>query len=217
MSEVWLARHGETTWNLAGRYQGRLESALTSLGMAQAQALGAFFFERLARRETVPRRIVSSPLLRCAATADVVAERLGVARENDERLVEISHGGTWEGKLRDQIARDDAERYRAWRTQPASVVFPGGESLADVQARWRSFARELAARDEPTLVLSHDAVIRSALADLLGRSLDDVWQLPVENGAFALLVRREGALAVVEPCVNDHLAGLRAQVSAQAL
>jgi len=36
---VYVARHGETTWNLAGRYQGRRESALTSLGMRQAFAL----------------------------------------------------------------------------------------------------------------------------------------------------------------------------------
>ncbi|MGH7709278.1 MAG: histidine phosphatase family protein, partial [Vulcanimicrobiaceae bacterium] len=32
---IYLARHGETTWNLAGRYQGRLESALSALGVRQ--------------------------------------------------------------------------------------------------------------------------------------------------------------------------------------
>ena len=36
MPNVFLARHAETTWNLAGRYQGRLESELSAKGQAQA-------------------------------------------------------------------------------------------------------------------------------------------------------------------------------------
>ncbi|HXF35409.1 MAG TPA: histidine phosphatase family protein [Candidatus Acidoferrales bacterium] len=207
MAKVYLARHGETTWNLAGRYQGRRESALSALGVRQAIALaGAFTPERSIER------VVSSPLLRCAATAKFVADALDLEVETDERLIEIAHG-TWEGRLRDEIAANDPERYRAWRKDPARVAFEGGETLAGVQARWREFAERFDASRE-TLVVTHDAVVRVALLAQTGGSLDDFWKMPVENAAYAVF---DGAFRLVEPCVNAHLDSLRADVNDQAL
>ena len=212
---IWLARHGETTWNLAGRYQGRLESALSALGVRQGLALADYFFERLGRAQTVPARIVSSPLLRCSATAQFSATRLGLPLERDERLIEIAHG-TWEGRYRDELAANDPERFRAWREDPAHVAFDGGETLGDVLARWRSFATTLTS-GEATLVVTHDAVVRCALADALGEGLDAFWQMPVENAAFAILEPENGRLRVVEACHTEHLRDLRAATAGQAL
>lgn len=216
-STIWLARHGETTWNLAGRYQGRCESPLSGRGVRQGRALADAFAQALARGDAVPARIVSSPMQRCTATARFTASRLGVALESDARLIEIAHG-TWEGRYRDELAANDPQRYRAWREDPATVSFEGGESLGDVRARWRAFAGDLAARDENTLVVTHDAVVRCALVDLRGAPLDDFWQMRVENAAFAVLDRDgAGHLRLRDECVNAHLAGLRADVTAQAL
>ena len=134
LPKVYVARHGETTWNLAGRYQGRRESALSALGVRQGIALAGTF-----TRTRSLERIVSSPLLRCVATAKFVADALDLEVETDDRLIEIAHG-TWEGRLRDEIAANDPARYRDWRENPAHVAFEGGETLAGVQARWREFA-----------------------------------------------------------------------------
>lgn len=213
---IWLARHGETTWNVAGRYQGRLESELTPLGERQAVALAAFFGKRAQRGDPVPTRIVSSPLARCTSTAQPSARRLGLTTETSEALIEIGHG-TWEGRYREEIARNDAERYRLWREAPARVAFEGGETLNDVLGRWRSFASELARGTQQTLVVTHDAVIRCALLDLLGRPPDDFWQVNVENGAFALLTSDGATLSLVRECDVAHLSNLRAEVSSQAL
>ncbi len=213
---IWIARHGETTWNLAGRYQGRMESALSGLGVRQGMALAGAFVRFLERAEPVPTRIVSSPMLRCAATARFTAQALGVALETDGRLIEIAHG-TWDGRYRDELAANDPERYRAWREDPARAAFDGGETLADVLARWRSFADALAVRGEDTLVVTHDAVVRCALVDLQGLALDDFWQTRVENAAYALVERESGRLRLVRECVHDHLDGVRADVAGQAL
>ncbi|GAC1491145.1 MAG: histidine phosphatase family protein [Vulcanimicrobiaceae bacterium] len=215
-ASVWIARHGETTWNLAGRYQGRLESALSARGVRQGFALADAFAAKLARGDAVPTRIVSSPLLRCHATARFTASRLGADIETDDRLIEIAHG-TWEGRYRDELAANDPLRYRTWREDPAHATFDGGESLVDVLERWRAFARDLATRDEPTLVLTHDAVVRCALVDLQRRPLDEFWQTHVENAAYARLERTSGTLVLVEECVSDHLGALRADVATQAL
>ncbi len=213
---IWLARHGETTWNLAGRYQGRLESALSGLGVRQGMALADAFAERLRDGGRVPERIVSSPLLRCAATARFVADRLGVALETDERLIEIAHG-TWEGRYRDDLAREDPDRYRAWRERPATVAFDGGETLRDVLARWDAVAADLARATRDTLVVTHDAVVRCALVALEGKGLDEFWNVAVENAAYAVIEADGRGLTLTEECVTAHLAHARADVAGQAL
>ena len=213
---IWLARHGETTWNVAGRYQGRRESELTLRGEQQALALADTFAARTARGEAAPQRVISSPMLRCTATADMTAQRFGLQLETDDRLIEIAHG-TWDGRYKDEIACNDPARYRAWRTDPAHVQFERGESLRDVLARWLSFAGELAHETRHTLVVTHDAVIRCALVDLKGLGLDDFWSVHVENGAYATLVRNGQTLVLVEECATEHIAGTRADVAEQAL
>jgi phosphoserine phosphatase len=206
---VYVARHGETTWNLAGRYQGRRESELSPLGVRQARALAdAMERERIGR-------IVSSPMLRCTATAQPVADRLNVPVETDERLIEIAHG-TWEGRLRDEIAADDRVRYRAWREDPARVRFDGGESLGQVLERWRGFAASFRPAS-PALVVTHDAVVRVALLDATGRGLDAFWAARVENGAYAVFEVTASGWALAEECVAAHLGALRAPVEDQAL
>jgi len=201
---------------MAGRYQGRLESALSALGVRQGFALANAFGDRLERGEPVPARIISSPLLRCAATARFTADRLGVPLETDERLIEIAHG-TWEGRYRDDLAREEPELYAAWRNDPASVAFDGGESLADVLARWRAFAHDLARESRDTLVVTHDAVVRVALLDLRGLPLDDFWDVAVENAAYAEIENDGGSLVLRQECVTVHLASARADAAEQAL
>ena len=214
--EVWLARHGETTWNVAGRYQGRLESTLSELGKRQAAALAEYFSERVGARDEAPRRVVSSPMVRCVETARPCAEVLRVPVKTDERLIEIAHG-TWEGRYRDELATNDPERYRAWREDPAHVGFEGGEALTDVLERWRAFAASLARDARPALVVTHDAVIRCALVDLEGRPLDDFWKVKVGNAAFARLRSDGKRLNVLASYCADHLGALEADTARQAL
>ena len=213
---IYVARHGETTWNMIGRYQGRQESALSALGIRQAAALGDYFFERLARGESVPKRIVSSPMLRCTATAQPTADRLGIAVEIEERLIEIAHGD-WEGRLREELAQNDPLRYQTWRRDPANVSFANGESLRDVDARWRSFASSLAGMTDDLLVTSHDAVVRVAILAAADRPLDDFWKVRAENGAFARFAPDRPTWSLVEECHVEHLADARASIAKQAL
>ena len=213
---VWLARHGETTWNVAGRYQGRLESPLSELGERQGRALAAYFAARARDGAAVPARIVSSPLQRCARTARFSADALQVRLETDERLIEIAHG-TWEGRYRDELERNDPLRYRAWREDPAHVAFEGGESLGDVLARGQAFAGDLVQDVSDSLVVTHDAVVRCALLASTERSLDDFWNIRVENAAFATFDVVSDHLVLRSECCVEHLAGLRASTRDQAL
>jgi phosphoserine phosphatase len=95
----------------------------------------------------------------------------------DDGLQEIAHGA-WEGLLASEIRAMDAERLRAWREAPETVVMPGGESLQQVLDRaWPAFARacEGLGADDTLLVVAHDAVNRVLLCKVLGLPLSRLW------------------------------------------
>ena len=153
---------------------------------------------------------------RCAATARYTAARLGLPLETDERLIEIAHG-SWEGRLRDDLEKNDRERYHAWRNDPANVSFEGGETLREVDARWRDFAASLAGYKEDVLVLSHDAVLRVAILAAQDAPLARFWKIKAENGAFARFTPDRRQWTLVEECFVEHLADARASIAGQAL
>jgi phosphoserine phosphatase len=211
---LYVARHGETDWNREGRYQGQRESTLTELGRSQAAALAS------ALASSGARRVISSPLARCMETAAPIAALLGVDVETDARLLEIAHG-TWEGRLRSDIEREDAERLRAWMEEPASVRFEGGESLEEVAARWIAFVRSLGGKNDDIVVVTHDVLVRLAVLMASNRSGVQLWEPRVQNGGYASLsydrARQSAAWQVLYECCDDHLAGIRADTTRQAL
>ncbi len=173
--KIILARHGETPWNAAGRYQGQIDIPLSDTGISQAGKLG----ERL--REVNITRAVSSQLSRARTTAELA---LGDARKDmlqiDERLQEIAHG-KWEGLLAQEIAEQDPITFKAWRDAPQTVHMPDGESLQQVLDRaWQGFsaACDGLGDDDTLLVVAHDAVNRVLLCKILGLGLDRLMGIP---------------------------------------
>ncbi|MGA7746801.1 MAG: histidine phosphatase family protein [Candidatus Aquilonibacter sp.] len=203
---IYIARHGETDWNREGRYQGQRESQLTDTGVAQARALAV----ALSQREI--RRVVSSPLARCVETARPLAERLGISVETDPDLIEIAHG-TWEGRLRASIEREDPQAMRLWREHPERVQFEGGESLAQVDARWRAFMERT---EGGIAIVTHDVIVRLAILAAKGAPLSQLWKPRVVNGGYAEF-RGGDTWELVEECVADHLDGLVVDTASQAL
>lgn len=176
---------------------------------------GAVFGDAIARIAPRIERIIASPLHRTRATAQFAADRLNVPLETDDALLEIEHG-TWNGRMRDEIAANDPERYRLWRERPQDVSFEGGETLRDVMMRWQRFRAALHV-DVPTLLVTHDAVVRVALLDITGRPLSDFWAMRAENAAYAHVHVDGSAWTLRDESVSDHLAGMRASIEGQAL
>ena len=206
---LYLARHGETDFNEEGRYQGQRESNLTARGCLQAERLAT------AMQGLGVQRIISSPLTRCIQSAKPLATRLKLPIEISTDLIEIAHG-TWEGRLRSEIEEHDPETMRAWRSQPDSVQFDGGETLAMVNARWNHFLGSL--RDElTTVVMTHDVLVRLALLAANNRPLARFWEPVVKNGAYAWTVKDGGNVRVLNECVDAHLGDAVADTASQAL
>jgi len=169
---ILLARHGETQWNVEGRYQGQtFDIPLSATGRAQAGALG----RRLAGLPIA--RAVASPLLRARQTAELALGDRAALLTFDARLVEVSHG-RWEGRLAEEIQAEDPDLRKAWRETPHLVRLPGGETFQEVDARaWPAFREAYAGLgpEEVVLIVTHDGVNRALLARILGLDLSRVW------------------------------------------
>jgi broad specificity phosphatase PhoE len=93
LRDIYLIRHGETEWNVAGRFQGKLDSSLTSAGTLQAKAIA----DKLADLNIQADSFVASPLGRTRQTASIIANRTILPNLLfDDRLAEVSVG-SWDG------------------------------------------------------------------------------------------------------------------------
>lgn len=144
-----LLRHGESMAIVEGRFQGRLETPLSPLGLRQAELAGA----RLANPDVAPHlpiparppvEIVHSPLGRTRQTAEAVAGALRTvhgpaavpALRAEPGLVEIAQGA-WEGLHRADVVGRYPDELEAWRRRPTEAHAPGGEPVLDAAVRAR--------------------------------------------------------------------------------
>ena len=166
---VYFARHGETIFNVEGRYQGnRDDSALTELGREQAHDV-ALILRDFISTETPPR-FVSSPLGRARATMEIVLGHLKLPLHSytvDARLVEIDLG-EWSGRYVRDIESNDV-RWTTRDTDKWNIPAPGGESYAQVAARASEWFSQLT---EETVAIGHGAFGRF----LRGLSYGATWQ-----------------------------------------
>ncbi len=164
-----FVRHGATSWNLTGRYQGRTDTCLCAAGLLEAQGAGA----ALLRAGT--SLLLTSPLRRARATAEVISRCLGsIPCQVDERLVELGFG-EWEGLTQAEVKRRSPALLRQWKRAPESIRFPGGERLEDGWRRMDDFLRHppWVGRADPQCVIAvtHTGPIRLASLWAEGSSL----------------------------------------------
>ena len=157
-----LVRHGQSTWNAIGRWQGRADAPLSPAGEDQA---------RQAAVELAPLGpfaiVVTSTLARARRTGELLAEHAGIdVGGADDGLIERS-AGQWEGLLRSEIEA----RYPNWLAQRRRP--PGYEPDEEVAARALGSLRALAERHPgvPVVVVSHGGLITS-----LERAAGEEWR-----------------------------------------
>lgn len=128
MTEVYLIRHGETDWNVEGRYTGHSDIPLNARGLEQAHELA---------KSLQPVRfeaIYSSDLARALKTAQLISMETGAPLTIDTRLREIDQGD-WEGMHFEEIRDRFAQKLRQRRKRPLDIAAPGGETVRQVRQR----------------------------------------------------------------------------------
>ena len=163
MTEILLARHGETEWNRENRFQGHADPPLNDRGREQAAELA----ETLAAEEIAA--VYSSPLRRAFETAEVVAARHALEAVPVEPLREVDVG-SWQALTRADVQRRFPEQFQRWLDYGQG--WDDGETYEAMGERVVAALEELAARheQEQVLVVTHGGPIRAALARAEGIS-----------------------------------------------
>lgn len=167
--DLLVLRHGQTEWNLAGRFQGRQNSDLTELGRAQARQQNSILS---VHGGNFPDHF-SSPQARAYETAKIALGQSEVAQ--DVRLAEVAFGD-WEGMTRSYIKTQITGNFddHQWFFQS-----PGGESYADMASRVRAFMDDLTG---PAIIVTHGVTSVVLRGLWLGLSMEELAVLPTVQG-----------------------------------
>ena len=157
-----MIRHGQSTWNAAGRWQGQADPPLTAAGETQALTAAA------ALRDVAPfAAIVTSDLQRAAITASIIADELTHPKVALDKRLRERHAGEWQGLTRAEVEERFpgylAEGRRPPRFEAAEVA------AARAAECLLALAREL--DGGAALAVSHGGIIR-ALRHLVGLTDD---------------------------------------------
>jgi broad specificity phosphatase PhoE len=178
MTSFWLVRHGQTDWNLTGRWQGQSPEAppLNENGRAQVLALGSQL------KDLSISAIYASDLLRTQQTAELLAKPLGLQVILEPRLREMNLG-EWEGMYSDEIEtrfpRELAKRAR----DPVHTPAPGGESPAQMVTRVLAAANHIEMRHcgETVMLVAHGVSLAILTCISQGIPMERVYDYVPEN------------------------------------
>ena len=171
MTEIILARHGETEWNVGEIFRGRIDIELNETGLRQAELLAEYL------SGIKIDAVYSSPLRRALKTAEMIVGYHKLEVEIAPGLMDFDYG-EWQGLPHQQVKDKYKELYAEWINSPDQVKMPTGESLDDVRERAMGVVSEVIAKHEGIVVLvSHRVVNKVLICALLGLDNSHFWNI----------------------------------------
>lgn len=191
----YFIRHGQSEANLAGRMQGRTESALTEAGRAQAARSAEFF------RDLGISRVLCSPLLRTQETARLVCAGAGLPEaELLEDLQELDIG-VFSNLMFKEVSTTHTAAWNAFQAQGWEGV-PEAESIAELQARagrvWARLIQEANMGHSAVLCVSHGGFLQWMVKQTFGTN-DQGWSPMIEIQNCGILMLDARPVKAVEP------------------
>ncbi len=168
IKEKWfVVRHGETDWNIEGRWQGHSETPLNDTGRAQTKEAT----QKLKNKNI--DIIISSDLSRCKETAEIIAKELNLTPIFDKRLRE-RHGGIAQGLTHEEheekFGKEVAEAWRTYTGKPE-----GGESWQELENRVLEALKEHRVKHagKNVAVITHGGPVQMILKSVRNISLEE--------------------------------------------
>lgn len=181
-TKLFLVRHGETSWNAGGRFQGHSDIPLTDRGKLQAESLA----NRLNKKKI--DSFYSSDLIRAQETAEILAIPHKLTVHSMKELREINFG-QWEGLTSQEIAENYSEISSEWWSNPLTTQIPSGEKLQDVVYRCKEAIAKII-EDQAgnnNVIVAHGGVIRVIVGSALGLDLNMFWKLRMDNVSLSII------------------------------
>jgi len=199
---VYVARHGETTWNAERRIQGTSDPDLSPRGYDQSRELLGELKDRPLSA------IYTSTRLRAIHTAQPLADFLRLPIRTRSELDEMNFG-TWEGKTPADFGEDLRNQWQRYRENRLTFRIPEGESYLEVMARVRPFAEEILRKHEgqEVLTVGHRGSNRMLIALLLDCPLEQAVRIDQANDCI-YLIRRNASTRVFRLVKGEKKEGL---------
>jgi broad specificity phosphatase PhoE len=178
-----LVRHGQTDWNVEGRWQGQADAPLNARGREQAARaaveLRGFDFAAL----------YSSDLSRARETAQIIGATLGLPVVLEPRLREINLGA-WQGMLSADIQAQYPAEFERWHQAPLAARPPGGEDIHALARRVLEAINKIAARHvgQRVCIVAHELPIAIVLCRTRGLGLESLRAMIPENGRWEQVI-----------------------------
>ena len=200
---ITLIRHGETEWNLSGRWQGHADSPLSSRGLEQAKALG----ERIKSEEF--DFYYSSDLGRALHTSKLVGEPSGMVAQSFPGLRERDLG-VLEGLNTTEMEETQPDVYTSFRNDGPDFQVPGGESFRQFYERCLMAIEELASMHKGSriAVVTHGGVLGAIFRYVLKLSLEADRNFVLLNCSLNRIEHKSGGWNLISWGDVAHLDGL---------
>ncbi len=179
-----FVRHGETEWNIQGRYQGQSDIPLSEKGREQAAALGKRF-------EEIPVDVIySSPLKRAYDTARAIAEPKGLPIQVVEGIKELDFG-RWDGLTLEMLKEQYGDSFMKYRTEPFHYPMEGEGTLNRARLRVGAALEEIKEEyrhtDKTVVVVAHGGILKLAVFYLLDMSSRFYRCMELDNTSLTVL------------------------------
>jgi len=202
VTDIYIARHGETKYNREGKMQGRgIDVPLNETGRLQARAIS----EEL--KDVSIDHIFSSSLMRSMETAEIIAWTLRMKYHSYPELDEMNFG-KFEGRASKEIEKELEEVHRTWKNGNTDYAIDGGgESPGMVLERVMTRTNDILNRHAGStiLIILHGRLIRILLSNWLGYPLSEMHRIEHSNGALYYLKKNENSFNEVYLHKTDHL------------
>ena len=184
MIKIYIARHGETTWNEESRIQGRSDPGLSPKGYVQSLAL------RHHLKDRPLSAIYTSTRQRAILTAEPLANVLGLPIQSQPELDEMAFG-ILEGKIVHLFDQELKSEWEKFKDDRFAYRIPGAENYADVSGRIKPFARRLLRDHEgqEILIVGHKVANRLLIGMLMEYPAEKVLKIEQTNDLLYLIQR----------------------------
>jgi len=191
---IYLLRHGQTVWNVEGRYQGQLDSALTSKGEVQAKENALKISKYIDIKEV---KFFSSPLGRAKSTAEIIANFNGLEKSKiifEQDIQEFSYG-IFEGKTKEYCKEVYAKEFFEREADKYHYLLEGGESYVKVYERLNRWL--ISVKDEEVIVVvAHEMINRALRGIYCSMTTDEM--LMLRQGNDVLIKLENGTENILE-------------------
>jgi len=182
MCNVVVVRPGSTLFDEQERIKGSLDMPLSASGIEQVHRIAS----EIAKLPI--STVYCGPCESAQSTAKEIAEHTRSKWKVCDCFRNLDHG-LWQGKLIDELRRQQPRLFKQLQENPRSFCPPGGETVAEAEARVEKLIVKLCKKhsNETIAVVIPEPLASLIAAKLKETDLGDLWKSECDNGSWEMI------------------------------